>query len=195
MKLLLFFISYLIGSISWAIAIGKLYFHKDIRDFGSGNAGATNVLRSFGKRMAFVTFILDFFKGFIPTLIGYRLFGLEGVLYSGLGVVVGHNWPIYFGFKGGKGISTSFGVFMAYKPTYALALVVVFTIVVSLSKMVSLGSIGGALTSITIGIIEISEKKYPTGILLILLGLIAIYKHRSNIDRILKGKESKLGKK
>ncbi|WP_300408237.1 glycerol-3-phosphate 1-O-acyltransferase PlsY [Lagierella sp.] len=195
MKIILFLISYLVGSISWAVVISRVFYKKDIRDFGSGNAGTTNIYRTFGKKVAFITFLLDFLKGFLPTFIGYRLFGNEGVLLAGLGAVLGHNWPIFFGFKGGKGIATSFGVFMAFNPIYAFILVCVFFILVLLTKFVSLGSIGGAVVGVILGIINILKENQYIGILLLSLATIAIYRHRQNISRLLKGEEAKLGKK
>ncbi len=195
MKVLLFLLSYLVGSISWAVVISRLFYKKDIRDFGSGNAGTTNIYRTFGKKVALLTFFLDFLKGFLPTFIGYRFFGAEGVLFTGLGSVIGHNWPIYFAFKGGKGIATSFGVFMAFNPLYALILVCVFFILVASTKYVSLGSLGGAVTGIVLGIINLLHSDLYIGILLLSLATIAIYRHRENISRLLKGKEAKLGKK
>lgn len=195
MKFILLLASYLIGSISWAIILGKIFCKKDIRDFGSGNAGATNVLRTFGKNFAIATLILDALKGFIPSIIGYKLFGDVGLLLAGVGAVCGHNWPIYFNLKGGKGIATSLGVFIAVSPLFALELVIVFFITVAISKMVSLGSIAAALASILQGIYYLVTKRYARAILLISLGVIAIWRHKSNIYRIRMGQESKLGKK
>ena len=195
MKFILLLASYLIGSISWAIILGKIFCKKDIRDFGSGNAGATNVLRTFGKNFAIATLILDVLKGFIPSIIGYKLFGDVGLLLAGVGAVCGHNWPIYFNLKGGKGIATSLGVFIAVSPLLALELCIVFFITVAISKMVSLGSIAAALASILQGIYYLVTKRYERAILLIALGVIAIWRHKSNIYRIRTGQESKLGKK
>ena len=195
MKFILLLASYLIGSISWAIILGKIFCKKDIRDFGSGNAGATNVLRTFGKNFAIATLILDSLKGFIPSIIGYKLFGDVGLLLAGVGAVCGHNWPIYFNLKGGKGIATSLGVFIAVSPLLALELGIVFFMTVAISKMVSLGSIAAALASILQGIYYLVTKRYERAILLIALGVIAIWRHKSNIYRIRMGQESKLGKK
>lgn len=195
MKFILLLASYLTGSISWAIILGKIFCKKDIRDFGSGNAGATNVLRTFGKNFAIATLILDVLKGFIPSIIGYKLFGDVGLLLAGIGAVCGHNWPIYFNLKGGKGIATSLGVFIAVSPLLALGLAIVFFITVTISKMVSLGSIAAACASILQGINYLATKRYERAILLIALGVIAIWRHKSNIYRIRMGQESKLGKK
>lgn len=195
MKFILLLASYLIGSISWAIILGKIFYKKDIRNFGSGNAGATNVLRTFGKKFAIATLILDVLKGFIPSIIGYKLFGDVGLLLAGIGAVCGHNWPIYFNLKGGKGVATSVGVFLATSPLFVFALTVVFFTTVAISKMVSLGSIASALASILMGIYYLFTKRYERAILLIALGVIAIWRHKSNIYRIRMGQESKLGKK
>lgn len=195
MKFILLLVSYLIGSISWAIILGKIFCKKDIRDFGSGNAGATNVLRTFGKNFAIATLILDVLKGFIPSMIGYKLFGDAGLLLAGIGAVCGHNWPIYFNLKGGKGVATSLGVFIAVSPLFVLVLAIVFFTTVASSKMVSLGSIAAAVASIIQGIYYLATKRYERAILLIVIGSIVIWRHKSNIHRIRTGQESKLGKK
>lgn len=195
MKFILLLASYLIGSISWAIILGKIFYKKDIRNFGSGNAGATNVLRTFGKKFAIATLILDVLKGFIPSIIGYKLFGDVGLLLAGIGSVCGHNWPIYFNLKGGKGVATSVGVFLATSPLFVLIMAIVFFTTVAISKMVSLGSIAAALASILVGIYYLVTKRYERAILLIALGIISIWRHKSNIYRIRMGEESKLGKK
>lgn len=195
MKFIFLLLSYLVGSISWAIILGKIFRKEDIRDFGSGNAGATNVLRTFGKNFAIATLLLDTLKGFLPSMIGYKLFGDVGLLLGGVGAVCGHNWPIYFNLKGGKGIATSLGVFIALSPLFALTLILIFSIVVGITKIVSLGSIAAACTSVIKGIYYLVTKKYEVAVLLIILGAIAIWRHRSNIHRIRMGQESKLGKK
>ncbi|MDL2311036.1 glycerol-3-phosphate 1-O-acyltransferase PlsY, partial [Peptostreptococcaceae bacterium OttesenSCG-928-C18] len=175
-------IAYIVGNVSGGIILSKLIYKQDIRDQGSGNAGATNALRVFGKRAGFFTFLIDFVKGFIITFIGHKIYGDLGLFVAGLAVVLGHDWPMLYGFKGGKGIATSFGVLCAVSPLYILTVFGVFLIVVIITKYVSLGSIISALISILIGVYFILVKdSYYMGMLYILLALITIFKHKSNI--------------
>lgn len=190
------FIAYLIGNFSGGIIVGKIVLGEDIRSYGSGNAGATNALRVFGKRIGALTFLVDFFKGLIMALIGKCLFGDIGILIAGLAVVIGHDWPAIFGFKGGKGIATSFGVLVLAAPKFVLAMLVFFTIVVWMTKYVSLGSVLMSVCAIALGVYKIFAKVNTyIGILLIVLGIISIYKHRTNIIRLISGNENKLVKK
>lgn len=190
------FISYLIGNFSGGIIVSKIILGEDIRSHGSGNAGATNALRVFGKRIGALTFLIDFLKGLIMVLIGKYLFGDIGILISGLAVVIGHDWPAVFSFRGGKGIATSFGVLVLAAPKFVLAMLVLFTVVVSISKYVSLGSIIMSICAILLGVYKIyTEVNTYIGILLIALGIISIYKHIPNIIRLINGNENKLVKK
>ncbi len=190
------FISYLIGNFSGGIIVSKIILGEDIRSHGSGNAGATNALRVFGKRIGALTFLIDFLKGLIMVLIGKYLFGDIGILISGLAVVIGHDWPAVFSFRGGKGIATSFGVLVLAAPKFVLAMLVLFTVVVSISKYVSLGSIIMSICAILLGVYKIyTEVNTYIGILLIALGIISIYKHIPNIMRLINGNENKLVKK
>ncbi|NMB10395.1 MAG: glycerol-3-phosphate 1-O-acyltransferase PlsY, partial [Tissierellia bacterium] len=184
------FISYLIGNFSGGIIVSKIILGEDIRSHGSGNAGATNALRVFGKRIGALTFLIDFLKGLIMVLIGKYLFGDIGILISGLAVVIGHDWPAVFSFRGGKGIATSFGVLVLAAPKFVLAMLVLFTVVVSISKYVSLGSIIMSICAILLGVYKIyTEVNTYIGILLIALGIISIYKHIPNIIRLINGNE------
>lgn len=190
------FISYLTGNFSGGIIVSKIILGEDIRSHGSGNAGATNALRVFGKRIGALTFLIDFLKGLIMVLIGKYLFGDIGILISGLAVVIGHDWPAVFSFRGGKGIATSFGVLVLAAPKFVLAMLVLFTVVVSISKYVSLGSIIMSICAILLGVYKIyTEVNTYIGILLIALGIISIYKHIPNIIRLINGNENKLVKK
>lgn len=190
------FISYLIGNFSGSIILSKFLLKKDIRELGSGNAGATNALRVFGKKVGALTFLIDFLKGLIITIIGQQLFGDIGILIAGLAVVIGHDWPVIFGLKGGKGISTSFGVLVIAAPKFVIAMLVLFIVVVKLSKYVSLGSVIMSICAVTLGMYKIIYNiNIYTGILLVVLGFISLYKHRSNIRRLILGNENKLVKK
>lgn len=186
-------ISYFVGNISGGMIISKLIFKQDIRKYGSGNIGTTNAVRVFGKRIGLITFIIDFIKGLIITYIGSVFFGEIGIFIAGLFVVIGHDWPVIYGFKGGKGIATSFGVLIFASPLYVITMFIVFLIIVGITKYVSLGSVSTASIGFLIGIylIFLKEMKF-TGILYCILALITIYKHKDNIKRLLTGNESKI---
>lgn len=186
-------VSYFIGNISGGLLLSKIFFKEDIRKHGSGNTGTTNALRVFGAKAGILTFAIDFFKGFVITYIGRKYFGDIGAFISGLFVVLGHDWPAVYGFKGGKGIATSFGVLMATSPIHILAVFGVFLVIVAFSRYVSLGSISVAALCVFVGLYFIFiENRYYDGALYVVLALITIYKHRENIKRLIKGKESKI---
>lgn len=195
MKLLLTIIlSYLIGSFSSAYYIGKIARDLDIRSHGSGNSGTTNAMRVMGKKLGALTFIFDFGKGILAVFIGGLLMGDRGALIAGLGAVVGHNWPLLMGFKGGKGVATSLGVLLIlHWPSTIIAVSIGLAIALT-TRYVSLGSMS-FLTSYPIiyGLITNSFKREYL-ILAIFLALLAIFRHRSNIGRLLAGNENKLGR-
>ncbi len=195
-KLYLIFLAiicYLIGNLSGSIILSKLIFKQDIRSLGSGNAGTTNALRIYGKKIALLTFLIDFFKGILCSFIGFKFFGNLGILICGIACVIGHIFPLIYKFKGGKGIATSFGVLMFAQPLQALILFALFLLGVIITKYVSVGSIIACISSILYGIVYLRTDKY-IGLVYIIAGLIAFYKHRTNIMRLIHGKESKLGK-
>jgi len=145
LKLLIILVSYLLGSVSFAYLISKHFYHIDIRNYGSKNAGATNVLRVIGGKSALIVLLLDVLKGVIAVLLG-RLIGGEGLaLLCGVAVVVGHNWPIFLCFKGGKGIATSLGVILGIYPLGALIMLLIGILVIAFSRYVSLGSVTAAV--------------------------------------------------
>lgn len=187
-------IAYLLGSINSAILTGRLWKNIDIRDYGSGNAGATNVLRTLGKTAAIVVLIVDALKGVISVVIGRYIAGDMGTLLAGFGAVVGHNYPVYFGFKGGKGILTSAAVIFMVDWKIGLILLIVSIGIMSVTKYVSLGSVVGALLyPILVAAFYPGNIQYI--IFALCLGLLAIYRHKANISRLLNGTESKLGAK
>lgn len=186
-------ICYFIGNISGSIALSKLIYKQDIRNYGSKNAGATNALRVYGVKFGLATFLIDFLKGLLCAYLGFKFFGSLGILVCGLLCVVGHILPVIYNFKGGKGIATSFGVLLFAQPLQVLFLLILFLIVVLITKYVSLGSIIGCVSAVIYGLIYI-RKDFYIGLIYILLGIISLFKHRSNINRLIHGKESKLGK-
>ncbi len=184
---------YLFGSLNFAIIYSKLK-GDDIRNHGSGNAGATNVLRTYGKGAAAIVFVLDILKGVIAVMIT-RIF-FDDMLYdcaSALGAVLGHNFPIYYGFKGGKGVATSLAVLLVLHYPTALIALVTFLIVVVTTKYVSLSSILAALAAVLGAFIFFKADVFS--IFCLILGILCIYRHRSNIKRLIDGTENKLGKK
>ena len=187
-------IGYLLGSINASIIISK-FRGDDIRHHGSGNAGATNTLRTYGKGIAALVTLFDIFKGIAAVLIARYILKSEiGALCAGLGAVLGHNFPLYFGFKGGKGILTSFAVILMISPLSALCALVVAIILMATTKYVSLGSVMAAVCiPIFTLIFEKGEEKVFA--LMLALALLAIFRHRGNIVRLIKGTERKLGEK
>ncbi|WP_336786784.1 glycerol-3-phosphate 1-O-acyltransferase PlsY [Paenibacillus sp. MMO-177] len=190
-------LSYLLGSVSFSIVIARLVKGIDIREHGSGNAGATNTIRVLGKGPGILVFVLDFAKGIAAVWIG-RWLGLdEGVDWTpalcGLAAIMGHNWPIYFNFKGGKGIATTIGAIAALAFVPALIAGVVTIIVIAITRYVSLGSlIFAALTPVLISIFFYSA---PVLTVSLILCVFAFVRHRTNIVKLLQGTENKLGAK
>jgi len=141
---------YLIGSVNAAVIISKTFYKSDIRTHGSGNAGTTNMLRTFGKKAAAGTFLIDLLKGVFAALLGMLIMKLlsfdstTGAVCGAIGAILGHNWPIYFSFKGGKGVLTSFAVLLVIMPIPSLICLGVFIVVVLITRYVSLGSMLGA---------------------------------------------------
>lgn len=211
--LLVAIISYLLGSINFAIIVTKRFSQTDIRDYGSGNAGATNVLRAQGKWPAALTAIGDLSKSIISVLIGRGLFvqftssmysqidyvGVIGMYVAGFFCVIGHLYPLYFQFRGGKGIITGFGLFLMLDHRVALLGLLAFLIILFSTRMVSLGSIVGAWTIVTLTYIlrtYIYEQPpiicwFCTAVGIVIATILTL-KHRSNIKRILSGTENKV---
>jgi glycerol-3-phosphate acyltransferase PlsY len=183
-------IGYLLGNISSAYLYVRHVLHADIRELGSGNAGATNVNRILGLKSALQVFLLDVFKGAAAVLIGGWLAGSSGAMIAGLAVVAGHDWPVVMGFRGGKGMATTLGVMLILLPQVALIAVIIFVIIVGATRYISIGSIILCL------VIAPSAAALGGSLLLVLLfvvlGLMGIFQHRSNIGRLLKGTESRL---
>lgn len=185
-------IGYLLGSVSTGVVLSKAFANTDIRSQGSGNAGTTNMLRILGRKMALFTFLGDMLKGIIAVFIGKALVGgdLGGVL-GVTGAVLGHYYPLYFGFKGGKGIATSFGSLLFVFPVQALLAFSVFLILVALTHYVSVGSIAAAFT-LPLLVILTHPENVPVCVITACIGVSVIWRHRANIKRLLSHCESKL---
>lgn len=193
-------IGYLVGSLNTSIIVGKFY-GIDVRQHGSGNAGATNTLRTLGKAAAAIVGVGDILKGVLSCVIGIFLIGdVEGIGYLGLMVggiaaIIGHNWPVYFGFKGGKGIFTSLSVVLMMDWKIGLSLLGVFIIIVLITRYVSLGSIIASGLFPILSAVPAMNKSLTFIVFAAILAILAIYRHKANITRLLAGTESKLGAK
>ena len=202
-SLLATLIAYLVGSLSFAVIVSRAMGLSDPRTYGSGNPGATNVLRSGSKPAAIVTLLLDAAKGWLPVML-VKWFGpawdlSEGTqALAGLAAFLGHLYPVFFAFKGGKGVATAVGVLLAFEPLLALATMVTFAIIVFFSRYVSLASMVAAVFApayYLIGDGVAWTASSAKTLALIAMGLLLIWRHRENIQRLLAGTESKLGQK
>ncbi len=192
-NLLVLVVSYLLGSISTSIIISKIMLGDDIRNHGSGNAGATNTLRTVGKKAALFVILGDVLKTVIAILAAKLLLKNDptAVYIAGIGAVLGHNFPLYFGFKGGKGIVVSATSMIFADPIIGTIVAVVAIIIMAISRYVSLGSVLGAV--FFVGLSILLRANNPDFIVFAcMLALLAIYMHKSNIKRLLSGTESKL---
>jgi len=185
-------IGYLLGSISTGVVLSKMLAKTDIRTQGSGNAGTTNMLRVLGRKAALLTFIGDMLKGIIAVFIGKALVGGElGGLLGVVGAVLGHYYPLYFGFKGGKGIATSFGSLLFVFPIQALLAFTVFLTLVGITHYVSVGSVAAAIVLPLL--VVFTRFSDPTlWIITACIGASVIWRHRANIQRLINHTESKL---
>ena len=197
-------IAYLIGSINFSVLISKKMAGFDVREKGSGNAGTTNMLRSVGKKAAVITLLCDILKGVvsigIALIAGNIVKNVDKavlVQIAGILVVVGHTFPIFFEFKGGKGVATSLGVIMMINWKIGLICLVFALVIMAFSRMVSMGSVGAAILFPVLTlfintnfIVEASGMKYF--IFSVILAAIVIFNHRANIKRIANGTENKL---
>lgn len=198
MIVLMLILSYLIGAIPNGYVIGKVFLKKDIREFGSGNTGATNSFRVLGKPAGFIVTFLDIFKGFITVFFPLwfpvhaqgpiSTFFTHGLIV-GIFAIIGHVYPIYLKFKGGKAVATSAGVVLGVNPILLLILAVIFFGILYLTKYVSLSSIIAAISCV-IGSLIIHD--YILFGMSAFVSIILIFRHRSNIIRIFKGEEPKI---
>ncbi|MER0123590.1 glycerol-3-phosphate 1-O-acyltransferase PlsY [Streptococcus sp. ZJ93] len=198
MKTILFLlIAYLLGSIPSGLWIGQVFFRKNIREYGSGNIGTTNTFRVLGKQAGIAVFILDFLKGTLAVLLPIWLHveGLSPVIF-GLVAVLGHTFPIFAQFKGGKAVATSAGMLMGFAPLFCFYLILVFAVTLYLTSMVSLSSVIGAILGMvgallfpSIGFL-IPDYDLVFTLVILFLGSFVIVRHKENIERILKKEEN-----
>ena len=200
-------IAYLIGSINFSVLISKKMAGFDVREKGSGNAGTTNMLRSVGKKAAAITLICDILKGVISIVIAIIVGNIAKNLdrelllqIAGIAVVLGHTYPIFFGFKGGKGVATSLGVLLISNWQIGLICLVFAVVLMALTRMVSLGSCAAAVLFPVLTLFINQHYTVLTDgksgrvyfVYSVILAIIVLYNHRSNIKRILNGTENKL---
>ncbi len=199
-EVILILLAYLIGSVPTAVWISKYFFKIDIRDYGSGNAGATNTFRVLGSKWGTFVMLVDVLKGIIATslyiLLPYYLTDewdrTNFMIGLGLAAVLGHIFPILAGFRGGKGVATLLGMAVAIQPLVALCCVGVFLIVLYLTRFVSLSSILAGVSFMVFILFIFNEKETLYRIFAVLVALMVILTHQKNIGRILKGTESKI---
>ena len=195
-----FALGYLLGSFNTAVIVGKLY-GRDIKSHGSGSAGLTNTLRVLGRPAAVLVLVGDILKGVVACLIGLRLgvYVYSGeakdcisLLAAGAGAVAGHNWPVYFRFKGGKGMLTAAVVMFMINWVMTLICLGVFVTIIAMTRYVSLGTICAAVLFVAISFIPAFGNTYAFNLFAALMALVIVFKHRENIQRLLSGTENRL---
>jgi glycerol-3-phosphate acyltransferase PlsY len=199
-ELLLISLAYLIGSIPTALIISKRFFGIDIREYGSGNMGATNTFRVLGSKYGTIVMVVDILKGvvasslyeFLPFYGGNELQRTNFIIGLGMAAVIGHIFPIFANFKGGKGVATLFGMVLALQPVVALSCVGVFIFVLYLTRYVSLSSILAALMLPVCVLWIWNENEILYRVFTLLVALLVIFTHQKNIGRILRGVESRI---
>ncbi len=189
--LALLVVPYFLGSINFGIIISKLFHGEDIREYGSGNAGMTNMLRTYGKRDAAITLIGDALKAVVAVILGRILFGISGGYVAGLTCILGHAFPCYYKFKGGKGVVVTAATIAVIDWRIFLVLLGIFILVVAFSKYISLGSVCGMLVFPLL--VQVWDRGLSINVLLsCLISALVIFLHRGNIKRIYNGTESKI---
>lgn len=198
--IVLFFLAYLLGSIPSGVWVGKIFFKKDIRQFGSGNSGTTNTFRVLGKAAGITVLFMDILKGTLATLLP-TIFQISGInpLWFGVCAILGHTFPVFAHFKGGKAVATSAGMLLAYNPIFFLYSASIFVITLLISSMVSMTSMVSAvlitLSTILLPFIApfiLPEQDWLLTIIAVAVTVFIFYRHRENIQRIKNGTESRV---
>ena len=196
LNLLILFLGYLFGSFPSGYLAGRIAKGIDIRSLGSGSTGATNVLRHIGKRAAITVFLLDLFKGVLSILLAkYFLLNDSWQVAIGLSTLIGHIWPVWLNWKGGKAVATGLGIFLGLSWQVGLATLGIFIIMITLFRIVSLASVSAALALPLIMFLSFSTSNFslPFLIISLLAMTLVIWRHRENIVRLMKGKEPRIG--
>jgi len=205
-ELILFLLlSYLTGAFPSAVWVGKTFYKKDVREYGSGNAGATNTFRVLGKKAGVPVLIMDVFKGWLAVnyifflsthsvLVEVPALLFETQLAFGIAAVIGHLFPVYTGFRGGKGIATLLGLLIGLSPIAALVSIIVFVIVFIISKYVSLGSIIASIAFPLVVFFILNEKDVNSSleIFSVFVPILTLITHQKNIERLVRGEENKV---
>jgi glycerol-3-phosphate acyltransferase PlsY len=183
---------YFIGNINPAILIGRAY-GVDVRAEGSGNAGTTNAMRTIGKKAGALTFVIDVLKGWLPLalishIIGSQNGGMEFAALCGIFIILGHMWPILFGFKGGKGVATTFGVLLFMDWRLALILIGIVLVLAAITRIVSLSVLAACAAAVPLS--YFIDRPYIMAVIIIVA--LVVFKHRANIGRLARGEEPKL---
>ena len=188
-------VAYLLGSISTGLLVSRAFKGPNLREVGSKNTGASNVLRTMGLKSGLLTFVGDCFKCLLACLIGKWILGQYGAMWAAVFVILGHNWPVFFQFKGGKGVASSCGMMLVCFPIPALISYVVAIAVIASTRFISLGS----MCMLTVYGIIVSVFCSGGNLCIIgwaiLMAALCIIRHRTNIGRLLAGTESKIGQK
>jgi len=188
-------LSYLIGAVPFGLFFGKIFSNIDVRSVGSGNIGATNVLRAAGKKAAVMTLLADCLKGFLPVLAVKFIFHDDAITgLSGAAAILGHNYPIYLAFKGGKGVATSFGVVLAVATWIGVACLIIWLVAARIWRYSSLSALV-AFALFPIITFSAYAGSRPLGLLSLFVFGMIYYRHRENIKRLLAGTEPKIGQK
>ena len=196
LNLLFLFLGYLFGSFPSGYLAGKIAKGIDIRSLGSGSTGATNVLRHIGKRAAITVFLLDVFKGVISILLAkYFLLNDSWQVAVGLSTLIGHIWPVWLNWRGGKAVATGLGIFLGLSWQVGLATLGIFILMITFFRIVSLASVSAALALPLIMFLSFntSSISFPFLIISLLAMTLVIWRHRENILRLMKGKEPRIG--
>lgn len=195
---------YLLGSLSFAVIVSRLLDGDDVRNHGSGNAGMTNILRTYGKKQAALVCVGDFGKGALAVLLARLLFNSAGITFmdggyiGGLFVLMGHLFPLYFGFRGGKGVLTSAGIILVLNPVVFVCLIPPIVIFIFITKIVSLGSLLAAVLYpiVTYAVLSLQHRLATFDILFsVFIAILVVWMHRENIKRLLNGTEHRFGQK
>lgn len=184
-------ISYFIGNISFAYILGKIFTKKDVRDYGSGNAGATNAIRAFGRKIGAMVFLGDVLKGVIAVILGRMFAGQTGAYIAGAMVITGHNWPVLLSFKGGKGVATTIGVMVFVNFFLTSICVVIGVLVILFTRTVSLGSILGMASAPIVAVLFVRPFNAELLVFCLFIAGMSIYRHKDNIKRLKNGSENK----
>jgi acyl phosphate:glycerol-3-phosphate acyltransferase len=188
--------SYLLGALPFGLMFSKLFSDVDVRSIGSGNIGATNVLRAAGKKAAILTLLADALKGMIPVLVVNAIFQNDAITaLAGAAAVLGHVFPIYLNFKGGKGVATSYGVILAVAPLTGLVCLVVWGLVAFVWRYSSLSALISIACYPVLTFFRGSNPSKPYGLLSLFIFGMIYYRHRENIRRLLSGIEPRIGGK